>query len=158
MSARTASAAAAVAAPSAFSYLAAKDPSSLHTALAAYIAVEAGVTISPKQVQAVLAMHGTFQASPENAARRTAETKSRTTKPAAKPAPKAKATPKPAVKATTATRKPKAPKVAPVLTVPAPVEDDSMSFLVGQISKGNSGSRGFGFGSPLASLRGHFFS
>lgn len=52
-----------------WTYLAEKDPSSLHVTLAKLIEQRADVEITPKQVQAVLAMHPLFQRSDHNKAR-----------------------------------------------------------------------------------------
>ena len=49
-----------------FAYLAEKEPSSLHLALAAFIKDHGGPEMDPKQVQAVLSAHGKFQASDHN--------------------------------------------------------------------------------------------
>jgi hypothetical protein len=52
-----------------WTYLVDKEPSELHNALAEYISEESGLEVDPKAVQAVLAMHGSFQRSERNKAR-----------------------------------------------------------------------------------------
>lgn len=49
-----------------YSYLASKEVSSLHLALAAFIEDHGGPEIDPKAIQAVLSAHGTFQKSDYN--------------------------------------------------------------------------------------------
>ena len=49
-----------------WTYLAAKDPSDVHRLHAELVSELSGVEVSPKQVQAILAMHGTIQRSEKN--------------------------------------------------------------------------------------------
>lgn len=52
-----------------WTYLQSKAPSELHNGLAQFITDQAGIDIDPKQVQALLAMHGAWQKSGLNKSR-----------------------------------------------------------------------------------------